>query len=164
MLLWKATKKNCWMSQQGTKKSIFRFLFQICFGIMTTMFLQNTISRLTFFRIESCDSWALVCYFGGLRKKNNCWMSQQGTKKSIFRVLFRIGCGIMTTMFLKNTISRSNLFQIESFYSWVCYFGKLRKKIVECRSKEQRRAFSDFSFKFALALWQQCFCKIPFPD
>ena len=35
-----------------------------------------------------------------------------------------------------------------------------KKKSVGCRSKEQRRAFSELSFELALAL----FCKIPFPD
>ena len=91
-------------------------------------------------------------------------MSLQGTKKTIFSVLFRIGLGIMTTMFLQNTISRFNFFRIESFDSRVCYFGKLRMKTVECRCKEQRRPFSEFSFELALALGQHFFCKIPFPD
>ena len=56
-------------------------------------------------------------------------MSQQGTEKSIFRVIFRIGFGIMTAMILQNTISRFNLFRIESFDSGVCYFGELQKNI-----------------------------------
>ena len=90
------------------------------FGIMTAMILQNTISRLNFFRIEKFESG--VCYFGKLQKKIY-WMSQQGTEKRIFRVIFRIGFGIMTAMILKNTISRFNLFRIESFDSWVCYLG-----------------------------------------
>ena len=61
-------KKNCWMLQQGTEKSIFRGTFWLDFGIMTAMILQNTISRLNFFRIEKFDSG--VCYFGELQKKN----------------------------------------------------------------------------------------------
>ena len=56
------------MWQQGTEKSIFRGIFRIDFDIMTTMILQNTISRFNSFRIESFDSG--VCYFGELRKKN----------------------------------------------------------------------------------------------
>jgi hypothetical protein len=70
-----------------TEKSIFRVIFGIDFDIMTTMILKNTISRFNFFRIESFDS--VVCYFGQLWKKI-CWMSQQRTEKSIFRVIFRI--------------------------------------------------------------------------
>ena len=73
----------------------------------------------------------------------------------------------MTAMILQNTISRFNFFRIESFDSWVCYFGeprKRKKKSVECRSKEQRRAFSELSFELALPLWLQWFCKISFPD
>ena len=103
-------------------------------------------------------------YLGEPRKKI-CWLSQQGTEKSIFRVIFRIGFVIMTTMILQNTISKFNFFRIESFDSWVCYFGEPRKKkSVDCRSKEQRKAFSELSFELALALWLQWFCKIPFPD
>ena len=96
--------------------------------------------------------------------KKICWLSQQGTEKSIFRVIFRIGFGIMTTMILQNTISRFNLFRIESFDSGVCSFGELKKYSVDCRSKKQRRAFSELYFKLDLALWLQWFCKRPFPD
>ena len=111
------------MSQQGTEKSIFRVIFRIGFGIRTAMILQNAISRFNLFRIESFDSG--VCYLGELRKQI-CWMSQQGTQNSVFRVIFRIGFSIRTAMILQNTISRFNLFRIESFDTWVCYFGEPR--------------------------------------
>ena len=113
------------MSQQGTEKSIFREIFQIGCDIIMTLILQNTISRFNFFWIESFDTW--VCYFGEPRKKKSveCRSKEQ---MSIFRVIFRIGFGIMTAMILKNTISRFNFFRIESFDSWVCYFGEPRKK------------------------------------
>ena len=39
------------------------------------------------------------CYFGGPREKMS-WMSRQGKEKSIFRVIFRIGFVIITTMIL----------------------------------------------------------------
>ena len=57
-------------------------------------------------------------------KKKICWLSQQGTEKSIFRVIFRIGFNVITLMVLQNTNSRFNLFRIESFDSWVCAFGE----------------------------------------
>jgi len=88
-----------------------------------TLILQNTISRFNFFRIESFDSW--VCE---PRKKKICWVPQQGTEKSIFRVIFRIGFDIMTTMILQNTISTFNYFLIQINDSLVCYFGELQKK------------------------------------
>ena len=91
-------------------------------------------------------------------------MSQQGTEKRIFRVIFWIGFGIMTAMIQQNTICRFNLFWNESFDSWVCYYGETRKKSVERRSKKQRSPFSELSFELALALWLQWFCKILFPD
>ena len=75
-------KKICWISQQGTEKSIFRVIFQIGFDIMATMILQNNISRFNLFQIESFDSW--VCYFGELRSKI-CWMSQQGNREEHFQ-------------------------------------------------------------------------------
>ena len=65
-------------------------------------------------------------------------------------------------MILQNTNSRFNLFRIESFDSRVCYLGEPRKKSVDCRSKEQRRAFSELSFEMGLMLfkvlqfWSDC--------
>ena len=70
-----------------------------------TPFPDSTYFELNFF---------IVCYLGELRKKI-CWMSQQGAEKIIFRVIFPIGVGTMTAMILQNTISRFNLFWIESF-------------------------------------------------
>ena len=48
------------MFQQGTEKSIFKVIFKIEFGIMTTTILQNTISRFNLFLIESFDSGVRV--------------------------------------------------------------------------------------------------------
>ena len=202
-------KKICWMSQQGIEKSIFRVSFGIDFDIMTTMILQNTILRFKIFQIESVNSW--VYYFGDTRKtimlnvtarnrvifwiefeimtamilqntistfqlfyfksfdswarcfgkqeKKICWMSQQGTEKRFFRVIFWIGFGIMTAMILQNTNSRFTLFFRE------CYFGKPRKKkSVEYCSKKWRRAFSELSFELAVSLWLHWFWKKQFPD
>ena len=49
-------------------------------------------------------------------------MSQKETENSVFRVIFKIGFGIMTAMILQNPTSTFNSFWIESFDSWVCYF------------------------------------------
>ena len=125
------------MSQQGTENNVFRDIFRIGFGIMTAMILQNTIFRLHLFWIESFDSG--VWYVGELWKQI-CWMSQQGTEKSVFRVIFRIGFGIMTAMILQNAISSFNSFRIERLDSGVCYFGELRKKKllnVPARNREE---------------------------
>ena len=75
-----------------------------------------------------------------------CWMSQQGAEKSIFRVIFRIGFGIRTAMILQNTISRFNLFRIESFDSGACYLGELRKQI--CWMSQQGTENSVFTLIF----------------
>ena len=40
----------------------------------------------------------------------------------------------------------------------------MKIKAVECRSKEQRRAFSEVPFDLAMAIWMKWFCKIPFPN
>ena len=87
-------KKICWLSQQGTEKSIFRVIFRIGFGIMTAMILQNTISRFNFFRIESFHSWVIL--FWKAMKIKNCWMSQQLTEKLISRDIFWIEFAVMT--------------------------------------------------------------------
>ena len=117
VLPWRTTKKIFRVSQQRTENRIFRVNFRIGFYVITTMILQITNSRFNLFRIESFDGW--VCYLGEPRKKI-CWLLRQGTEKNIFRVIFRIGFGIMTSMILQNTISRFTLLRIESFDSWVC--------------------------------------------
>ena len=63
-------------------------------------------------------------------------------------------------MSLQSIIFWISLFQIESLIA-VCYLGRpqKKKKTVECRSREQRRAFSEFSFELALTLSLQWFCK-----
>ena len=125
-----------------------------------TLILQNTISRFNFFRIESFDSW--VCE---PRKKKICWLSQQGTEKSIFRVIFRIGFGIMTAMILQNTISRFNVFRIESLDTWVCSIGEPRKKKNCWMSKKgTEKSIFRVIFRICFGIRLQWFCKIPFPD
>ena len=124
------------------------------------MSLQNNNSRFNLFRIASCDS----CVLPWRTTKKIFRVSQQRTENSIFRVNFRIGFYVITTMILQISNSRFNLLRIESFESWVCFLGEPQKKSADCRSKEQRRAFSELSFELALALWLQWFCKIPFPD
>ena len=108
-------KKICWLSQQGTEKSIFRVIFPISFYVITTMILQNTNFRFNLFRIESFDS--RVCCLGEPRKKI-CWLSQQRTEKSIFRVIFRIGFDVINAMILQNTISRFTLLKFSLYLSF----------------------------------------------
>ena len=81
-------------------------------------------------------------------------MSQQGTEKSIFRVIFRIGFGIRTEMILQNTISRFNLFRIESFDSGECYLGELRKQTQQGTQNSVFRVIFriDFSIRTAMIL------------
>ena len=95
-----------------------------------------------------------------------CWMLQQGTEKSIFGVIFLIGFVTITTWILQNYISRFNSHGIESFDSWVCYFGEpmKNKKTGECRSKERRRAFAEWVFEISLRLSLQWCCTKPFPN
>ena len=91
--------------------------FQIDFDVLTRLILQNTISRFNLFQIESLIAERVT--LDG-HEKNMCWMLQQETEKSIFRVIFWIDFKIMTTMILQNTISIFNFFRIESFESGVC--------------------------------------------
>ena len=213
------TKKSveCHSKEQ---KEHFQSYLSNWFDIMTTMILQNTISRFNLFWIESFNSW--VCYFGEVQtkicwilqegteksilelsfemaltlwlqwfwkvpfldstdfelkfliadcvtlkihRKKVCWMSRQGTENSIFRVIFSIGFDITTTKILQNTISESTYFEFKVLIAeCVTLESRGTKTIVECRSKEQRRAFSELSFELALTLCLQWFCKIPFLD
>ena len=51
-------------------------------------------------------------------------MLKQGKEKIMFRDIFQICFQIMTTIIPQNTIARFNIFQIDSFDSWVFYFGE----------------------------------------
>ena len=65
-------RKIYWTSQQGTKKWIFRSVFQIRFGINTTTMIQQvTIITVNVFRIESFDSWLFS--FGGQEGEKKKW-------------------------------------------------------------------------------------------
>ena len=79
------------------------------------MILQNTNVKFNLFRIESFDS--RVCCLGEPRKKI-CWLSQQRTEKSIFRVIFRIGFDVINAMILQNTISRFTLLKFSLYLSF----------------------------------------------
>ena len=62
------------------------------------------------------------------QEKKICWTSQQGTEQSIFRVIFWIRFDIIATMILINNLFTTNLFRIESFWSWPCPLGCQTKK------------------------------------
>ena len=75
-------------------------------------------------------------------------MLQQGTEKSIFGVIFLIGFDTITTWILQNYISRFNSHGIESFDSWVCYFGEpmKNKKLVNVAARNgEEHLQSEFS-------------------
>ena len=68
-------------------------------------------------------------------------------------------------MILQNTNSIFNLFWIESFDSRECAtLESHEKKSVDCRSKEQRRAFSELSFELVSMSLRQWFYKTLIPD
>ena len=90
--------------------------------------------------------------------KKMCWMSQQGTEKSIFREIFCFGCDVIMTIILQNTIFTFNLFEMESFDNCLCYVGnKQRSFWIFCK-------LSVLSFELASTLSLHWSCKIPFPD
>ena len=78
--------------------------------IMTTMILQKTISRFNFFRFESFDSW--VCYFGEPQKKM-CWMSQQGTEKTISEIYFELALALWLQWFCIFPFPDSTSFELK---------------------------------------------------
>ena len=102
----------------------FQSYLLISFDIITTMILQNTNFRLNHFWIESFDS--LVCYFWEPQKKTvYCRSKEQRSHLNFF--FFQIGFDIIATMILANTISKFNLFFINSFDSWVFYCDEPQK-------------------------------------
>ena len=112
------------------------------------------------FQIQLLSNWKF-CFLSVLlwraTKKKICGLSQQGTEKSIFREIFRIGCDVIMTMILQNTIFTFNLFEMESFDNCFCYIGnKQRLFWIFCK-------LSVLSFKLALTLSWHWSCKLPFP-
>ena len=70
----------------------------------------------------------------------------------------------LMTLILQNTISRFNLFRIESFDSWVLPWIAMKKKMCWMSQQGTEKSISDLSFELALALGQQWFCKTLLPD
>ena len=59
----------------------------------------------------------------------------------------------MTTMIVQNPFPDSTSFELKVLIAeCVTLESHEKKKSVDCRSKEQRRAFSELSFELALAL------------
>ena len=154
-------EKICSMLQQGTEKSMFRVIFRIGFDIITTVVLQNTISKFNLILIESVISG--VCYFRWATEKNLSNVEASNREDYV-----QVYLSNWLWHYDYNDSAKYN-FQIElvlnCFDSWVCHFGwATKKKSVQCWSKEQRRLCSGLSFKFSFKLWLQLFCKIRFPD
>ena len=95
-------------------------------------------------------------------------MSQQGTEKSIFRVIFRIGFDIITTMILQITISRFNLFLLNVVKRTLQSQGKrkLLNIAVEIKAEHIFMLCIRFNiitkndsaaFKFVYAYFSMCF-------
>ena len=91
-------------------------------------------------------------------KKKMCCMLQQGTEKSILRVIFQFGFDVIMSMILQNIILRFNLFEMESFDTCLCYVRNKRRSVWTCCK------LSVLSFELALSLSLQWSWKIPFPD
>ena len=128
---------------------------------MTAMILQNTISRFNLFWIESFDSW--VCYYGETWKKSVERRSKK--QRSPFSELsFELTLTLWIQWFCKIPFQDLTSFELKVLIVQCATLESQKKKSVECQSKENGRAFSEFSFKLALPLWLQWFCKIPFPD
>ena len=127
-------KKICIMWQQGTEMSVFRVFFQIGFDIVTTMALQIPFPDSTYFKLK-----VLILECASLESygKNAVECSSKEQRSALSELIFWIGFGIITAMFVQNTISKFNLFWIASFDTWVCYFGEpWKKKSDECRSNK----------------------------
>ena len=142
-------KKNLLNVAWGNMPGHIQSSTQNKLNMITTMSLQNNNSRFNLFRIASCDS----CVLPWRTTKKIFRVSQQRTENSIFRVNFRIGFYVITTMILQISNSRFNLFRIESFESWVCFLGEPQKKnllTVAARNREEH-------FQSYLSNWLQCY-------
>ena len=98
------------------------------------------------------------------KKKKICWLLQQGTENSIFRVIFRISFMLSGPWFCKTLIPYSTYFELKVLIAECVTSKSHNKQTVDCRSKEQTRAISELSFGMGLMLSMQWICNILFRD
>ena len=128
MLLWGGTKKKTVECCSKEQRSPFSEVpFEWTLALWLQWFCKIPFPDWTSFELKVLIAECVT--LESHRQKKLCWLSQQGTEKSIFRVIFRIGFDVIITMILQNTNSRFSFFRIESVDSWVCYLGEPRKKI-----------------------------------
>ena len=130
-------KKSFECHSREQKTAFSELTFELASMLSLQWFCKSVIPDSTYFELKVLRA---ECVSLESHKKKICWLSQQGTEKSIFRVIFRIGFNVITLMILQNTNSRFNLFLIASFDSWVCWLGEPRKKnllTVAARNREE---------------------------
>ena len=119
-------KKSDEYRNKEQRRAFSELSFELNLTLWLQWFCKIPFPDSTYFELKVL---VVECAFLESYEKNLLIVAaQQATEKSIFRVIFRIGVGIMTTIILQNNISRFNFFWIESFDSWVCYFGMPQKK------------------------------------
>ena len=100
LIIWRATQKQiCGMSQQGTEKTFFKGILWNGVGVMTAMILQNTISRLKLFWIETFDDG--VCYFGEPRAKKSVEYRSKDWRKAFSELYFESAVALWLHWFCK---------------------------------------------------------------
>ena len=116
----------CRMSQQGTEKSIFRVIFRIDFDIVTTMILQIPFPDSTYFELKVL---IVECATLESYENKNLLNVPARNREAHFQSYLSNWLWHYDYNDSANTISRFNLFRIESFVTGVFYFRELRKTI-----------------------------------
>ena len=151
------------MSKQGTENSILRVIFKIGSNIITSIILQNNIFRFNLCPIERFYSW--VCYFGEPQKTRTLMTVTAGNRTQLFQTCLSNWLCIITTIILQNNIARFSLCPIESFHSWVLYFGEPRRtKTLITVAAGNRTQLFHIIFRNGLTLSPHWFYKITFLD
>ena len=106
-VIWRATKKKLFYLWSRNREYHFQSYLQIDCDIMTAMILQKTISRFNLFHIN-----VMIAEWVILESQNikNLFDVAARNREVNFRISFWIDFDIMTTIFLKNIISRFNLY------------------------------------------------------
>ena len=153
-------KKICWTSHEETCQGIFKVLLRISSTWSLQWVCKTTIPDSTYFELQVVIA---VCYLGEPRKKSfECHSREQKTAFS--ELTFELASMLSLQWFCKSLIPDSTYFELKVLRAECVSLESHEKKSVDCRSKEQRRAFSELSFELASMLSMQWFCKIPFPD
>ena len=107
-------KKSFECHSREQKTAFSKLTFELASMLSLQWFCKSVIPDSTYLELKVLRA---KCVSLESHKKKICWLSQQRTEKSIFRVIFRIGFDVINAMILQNT-SRFTLLKFSLYLSF----------------------------------------------